>query len=258
MKKNKIEKKEVKTMFVCRNCGFSNIEKEIVCSQCGSSEIVEISETLLILEGEQAMRFYTDGGFYRPDDLFKIEPYFFKTNNFIPGFSIECGDRLGRRFVLNKENSHYYCSPKDETSKYKIRECNKIQGIEFMENVTGNNALTGALLFGLTGAVVGYGQRREVISIKLHTTDIEEPIVNLEILSTPTDRNTEKYKYCYETANKIYGQFKAIVEKNNQVNNKKENSDYDFISKLIELSELKKQGFLSDEEFALAKEKLLK
>ena len=251
-KKGKAMKKdESMPVFVCENCGNTSRTKIDSCFRCKSKEIVQLSEENFLLIEKEAVRCYTEGQFYRTEDLRRIEPYFFNANRFVPGFSTECGDYKGRKFVINKEKTKYYCSPTYENQNFKIRDCNKIQKIEVKEKIDGSLRSPGFFSGGLMGSFLGEAIPTGTIYIRLETSDRAEPVVCLDILSQNQSQFSAMHDYCLETARTIYRKLKEIVGKDHI-------TDEDLVSKLKELSELKQQGFLSEEEFILAKNKLLK
>ncbi len=113
-------------------------------------------------------------------------------------------------------------------------------------------------MFGVTGAIVGSLQKKVTITVKLTTSNINEPFVELPIISIPTSPKKPVYNHCLDIANKIYGQFRKII------NNKPETGCHsgpmpfpDIAGQLIKLKGLLDAGVLDKDEFERAKKKLL-
>jgi hypothetical protein len=213
----------------------------------------------MALSKEKAEKYYT--GQKKMDDSFRlpsVEEFFFEENGFLYETSgvYECDSQF-RRFILNSQKTKYYCSPKiGSIGAFRIRDLSKITSAELVVQEAGSGAATGALLFGVAGAVAGSSIKKSVIKIVLHTTDIEEPIVNLEILTVPTANNNNTFKKCYDAANKIYGQIKAVADQNSPAA-PQSTASLSVADELNKLKNLLDQGILTQEEFDAQKKRLL-
>lgn len=212
----------------------------------------------MALSKEKAGSYFT--GQKTLDDVSKIsaiEEFFFEENDFHydTGNSYEC--EAYRRFIMNSQKTKYYCSPKyGSKGAFRIRDCSKITSAELVVGEAGSAAVTGAVLFGVAGAIAGASMKKSIIRIVLQTTDIEEPIVNLEILPTPTATNNKVFTRCYDAANKIYGQLKAIADQNTNSAPQTATS-MSVADELAKLKNLLDQGILTQEEFDTQKKRLL-
>ena len=243
-------KKDEMQVFVCQTCGTVSNAEVKSCFRCGKENILKMPESSLRAFEKEATRCYTEGQFYRMDDLRRIEPYFFKANQFVPGFLIPCGDYDGRIFTINKEKTHYYCSPTYENQNFVIRDVSQIKSVEIKETAVQKNALASGLLGGYTGVLLSNMIKHGKIRLMILTSDTREPEVNLPILSEPEMKDSEMYTDCYETAEKISRELKEAADIAPATGG-------GLIGQLKELAELKEQGFLTEEEFAVAKKKLL-
>ncbi len=238
-------------IFVCENCGTVSRARVTSCVRCGKDTVIELPESSFMAIEKEAIRCFTEGQFYRMDNLRRIEPYFFKANNFVPGFSVRCGEYEGRIFAINREKTRYYCSPTYENQNFVIRECSQIKKVEIKETATWDSSFGGGLVYGYTEAMLSSILPRKTVKIKLLTSDAKEPEVNIEILSAPEIKDSELYTYCHETAEAICKELKKIT------GDSAAEGGGDLVGKLKELSELRRQGFLTEEEFAQAKKKIL-
>lgn len=167
-----------------------------------------------------------------------------------------CGTEY-RRFILNKEKTKYYCSPAyGSIGAFRIRDCNKIKNAELIVEEAGSGAVTGAILFGAAGAIAGSTMKKSIIRIALQTTDINEPIVNLPILPEPMAKNNKYFIKCFNDANKILGQLKAIADKNSPSSPQSSPSS-SVADELAKLKALQDQGILTQEEFDAQKKRVL-
>ena len=214
----------------------------------------------MALSKEKAEKYYT--GKKNLDDVSKIpaiENFFFEEKDFHYdiGNSYECDSQF-RHFILNSQKTKYYCSPKfGSTGAFRIRDCSKITNAELIVQEAGSAAVTGALLFGVAGAVAGSSMKKSIIKIVLQTADIEEPIVNLDILTMPTAPNNKLFTKCFDAANKIYGQLKAIADQNTGNTAPQSAASSSVADELTKLKNLLDQGILSQEEFDTQKKRLL-
>ncbi len=212
----------------------------------------------MALSKEKAQLFYTGKKKIDVTKILEIEKFFFEEHGFEydSADSYACGNEY-RRFILNKQKIKYYCSPAfGSAGDFHIRDCDKITQAELLVEEAGSGAVTGAILFGAAGAVAGSSMKKSIIKIVLHTTDVNEPIVNLGILTVPTAKNNKIFTKSFEDANKIYGRLKTIADKNAPAAPQKT----DFVSVSDELTKLKgllDQGVLTQEEFDAQKQRLL-
>ncbi len=212
----------------------------------------------MALSKEKAQLFYTGKKKVDVTKILEIEKFFFEENGFAYDNtdSYACGNEY-RRFILNKQKTKYYCSPAfGSTGDFHIRDCDKITKAELIVEEAGSGAVTGAILFGAAGAVAGSSMKKSIIKIVLHTTDMNEPIVNLGILTVPTAKNNKIFTKSFEDANKIYGQLKIIAEKN-APSSSQATAPSSIADELAKLKDLLDQGILSQDEFDAQKARLL-
>lgn len=193
-------------------------------------------------------------------DIAKIEPYLLEANHFVVGKTFDC-DLDWRQVKFSQDGTMYYCTPFFSQPKLKVRECARIQSVELLDSVAGDSALTGAVLFGAMGAVVGSTYKKSIILIRLHTDDVNEPIVDLHILITPLSKNKPEYLKCFERANMIYGHFQEIARRNqnkgSQISAGGGDNTLETVEKIRKFKELYDEGILTKEEFEAKKKQIL-
>lgn len=223
-------------------------------------EIKDLDLANMQKDARKAAEYYIKKGkFNAYPDVGKIEPYFLKANNFKAGTIFDC-DYEYRHVMINEDKASYYCSPFFARPAFKIRKCAAVKKVELLDNVTGDSALTGALLFGVAGAVVGGSNKKAVLIVRLYTDDISEPIVDIHVLTTALSRNDENFAMCFENANKIYGYFKALAESNNiscQHIERSQDDVNDTVEKIRKFKGLLDDGIITQEEFEAKKKQLL-
>ena len=241
-------KKDEMQVFVCQTCGTVSNAEVKSCFRCGKENILKMPESSLRAFEKEAARCFNGGPFYRMDDLRRIEPYYFKANHFIPGFLISFGDCDSRVFTINKEKTHYYFSPTYENQIFIIRKCDHIKSVELVETSYWDQSQA---FLGHPESFLSSVLPCKTIQIRILTTDVREPEVNLQILPELEIEGSQEYAYGHQAANEICSELKRITGKTDPA------EDSGLIGQLKELAELKEQGFLSEEEFAVAKKKLL-
>jgi ribosomal protein L37AE/L43A len=125
-------------------------------------------------------------------------------------------------------------------------------------------AITGGLLFGGIGAVVGGitgGKRSKSIcnslKIKITVNDMRSPVVYINLLATATKKDSFTYKSIYKSAQEILSTLQLICnspkvpEENSNVH-PKSNAD-----EILKFKNLLDQGIITQEEFDLKKKQLL-
>lgn len=136
-------------------------------------------------------------------------------------------------------------------------------------------ALVGGLLAGSAGAIVGglsgsTSSKEAVSKITLKLT-IKETVTSVKTITfldvkKPILKTEETFKTALKKANEWEGQFKVIIHetKNSEDNNTKDKikstdnqSTLSIADEIKKLHDLVKEGILTDEEFALQKEKIL-
>lgn len=208
---------------------------------------------------QKLARGYIDyGTFASRGDITDLEKCFLAANNFSIGKSFRC-DSDWRRFIFNQDMTQYYCTPSyNKGDTFKVRYCKEIMEVEFLDQATGSSAVTGAVLFGATGAIAGSARKKYTLMIRLHTTNIEEPIVNINILATAYQKGNQKFVEAFENANKIYGQLKIIAEKNKTSSlNKDLKTESDPVQEIRRYKELMDDGIITQAEFEAKKKQLL-
>ena len=255
-------KKDEMQVFVCQTCGTVSNAEVKSCFRCGKENILKMPESSLRAFEKEAARCFNGGRFYRTEDLRRIEPYYFKANQFVPGFLISLGDCDGRIFTINKEKTHYYCSPTYENQIFIIRKCDQIKSIEFVETSSLNLSRfinPSRYNIGYPGSLIAGASPSpsKTIQIRILTTDVKEPEVNLPILPELEIEGSQKYAYGHQAANEICRELKRITGKAGPQEDVDAGEGGGLIGQLKELAELKEQGLLTEEEFVLAKKKLL-
>lgn len=127
-------------------------------------------------------------------------------------------------------------------------------------------ALVGGVLFGGTGAVVGgvTGKRKNKsicnsLKIKVTLNDINNPVVYINFITTPTKKDGFVFKTIYKEAHECLSVLQLICNEQEKddspiINNIQANSNADEIKKYKSLLD---EGILTQEEFDAKKKELL-
>jgi len=134
-------------------------------------------------------------------------------------------------------------------------------------------ALIGAALAGGVGAVIGglsgkstSKEKVKKIELKVIVKDMKNPVKIVTFLdeSSPINKEDRRYKEAYEQVLHWHSLFKVLIEQSDKedTNNKQnqDNNDSSFLSvadEIRKLSELLKEGIITQEEFEIQKKKLL-
>jgi len=221
-------------------------------------DIRDLDRAAMPRDAAKAADYYTKRGKLSSyEDVMRLEPHFLRANGFLPGEKY-CCDRHYRYVMLNEDMTAYYCTPTYDKPLFRIRDCRSIQSVELLDNEAGSGALTGALLFGVVGAVVGSSNKKNILIVRLHTSDINEPIVDLHVLATPLARKDKDFARCFENANSIYGRLMAIAAQNTARSAKPQQQgapgQADEIRRYKQLAD---DGIISQEEFEAKKKQIL-
>ena len=144
-------------------------------------------------------------------DGLKVE--FGKTIN---GMGFKCDRVLQYKealFSLDKDNELLFFTAPEHIAKVKFSD---IVSFEIVENIAapGSNALTGAILFGVTGAVVGASMKSKgtcnKMQLRLTLNDIINPVFTFEIVTTPVLKSGKDYALAYNFAKEIFSILEVV------------------------------------------------
>ncbi len=199
----------------------------------------------------------------------EVEREFWRRTNFEPFNVIRY---INRTFAIDAESKRYYFTPYFGKHDFRINFIDEIIEIELSEN---NNtlikssggtggAIAGGILFGAAGAVVGSTFKNtkssvmvDSLCINIVTSDKKNPFVKLDFIKSPIARD-KYYKPIFETAQRIFSLLKSTLHSKQSNENTVPGSDGDIINQLKELASLHDSGAITDDEFVLAKQKILK
>lgn len=145
-------------------------------------------------------------------------------------------------------------------------------GNSVVSSKTGS-AVVGGLLFGGLGAVAGASGSRVIsdncstLKLNIYTTDVTNSVVTLDFLDKAIQKNSVDYENLKDVINKMIG-FLKIARESNRQSERKENKKVvienvedvkqnNNLNSLKELSELKKNGIITEKEFEESKKKIL-
>lgn len=127
-------------------------------------------------------------------------------------------------FAISKQFSNIlvYQLENDGINVWRVINFDEIIGCDLIEDNTTvmqggiGRAVVGGVLAGGIGAVVGAQTRKssnivEKLNVRILTNNIDEPICNICIIYTQTDRSSDVYKQKYSVAEKIYATVNAII-----------------------------------------------
>lgn len=122
-------------------------------------------------------------------------------------------------------------------------------------------AIVGGAIAGDTGAIVGAATRSsqsvvESLTIKIISSDVNESLVMIPLITRETKRDSDAYKKMWEIAQEVHSVITSIIQTTTRTANNTSSSK-DALSQIQMLSELKDQGVLTEEEFAKKKAELL-
>lgn len=122
----------------------------------------------------------------------------------------------------------------------------------------------GALLFGVTGAVIGASGQRKVLKqnksivINIFLNKVDCPLISINfptVIKTDT-LSIENYEQQLQQAKTLQGVLYYIEQQNKNIKQSVK-SENDITTKIKQLNELKEQGLISEEEFNNKKKDLL-
>lgn len=123
--------------------------------------------------------------------------------------------------------------------------------------------VVGGALFGtsgaITGAILGRKKAKTVcnsLQLRISVKDYYKKVIIVDYIELPTKSTSTTYKQMHEQAQKAIGQLQVAVA---SVQNKtvRRESTESLADEIQKLNCLKEQGALTDEEFAMAKKRLL-
>lgn len=152
---------------------------------------------------------------------------------------------------------------KDVYGSEVVEDGNSITQTKRTDQISG--ALTGAVLFGPVGAVIGglSGEKKNVnmvsaLNFVVVVNDIKQPRFELPLIKTSTFKTDSIYKNAIDRANEFDALIKILVDKADKETSKataiQSNSVADELTKL---SKLLSDGHISKEEYDLLKSKLI-
>ena len=84
------------------------------------------------------------------------------------------------------------------------------------------NALTGAILAGTTGAIIGAASHStkdvcSLLSVRIITNNVLNPSIVISLINNQINRNSSEYQFLLGQANAIYATLTAIIHENNRM-----------------------------------------
>lgn len=177
---------------------------------------------------------------------------------------------LGNAIEIDENNKIF--RPTGFSNLINIHSLSEISGYEIVENGTTmtsgglGRAAIGAFAFGGAGAIVGAvtGKKKTIskvdsFRIKLNMSNLDNPIMYIDLIKKPIKSNSKDYKQIIETADKIISSLDIILKDNNpdsfELNEHQPSQSIpDEIRKYKELLD---EGILTQEEFDTKKKELL-
>lgn len=122
-------------------------------------------------------------------------------------------------------------------------------------------AIVGGVIAGSTGAVIGATTRNSKsvahsLIIKIITSDINDSLVTIPLITEETKRDSDMYKKMWTIAQEVHSTITSIIQTTNHTvtdASSRENA----LAQIQMLSELKDQGVITEEEFSKKKAELL-
>jgi low affinity Fe/Cu permease len=178
------------------------------------------------------------------------------------------------------ENSNRLCFVDfgKESKVYKYKEILQSEIIEDDVSVTKTSrgsqiggAVIGGLLAGGVGSIIGglSGESKTMdevkkIELQIVVNDTKNPIVTVTFMDKPytIEKSEDTYKNSYNTANHWQKLISVLIKQADEEDKKKEQTKFNrstssITEELTKLANLKKEGYLTKEEFDIQKEKLL-
>ena len=206
------------------------------------------------MDKEKAMLIYTG---QKAISSFKkypeVEEHFFAVHNFKPAFHVPLIDS-GRSFYISEDDRFYFSPDWFSKKNYVIHDCKRITDVDIVDVDSGNASVAGALLGGVTGAVVGGTFKHATYAIKVSLNDPDDPVVFALLSIGQIKQNSQNYRDMIGRSAEIVSRLKSYIKTTVHVD--QINTD-DFLAKLEKIAALKQAGLLTDEEFLAAKAKLL-
>ena len=150
--------------------------------------------------------------------------------------------------------------PKIDIIKFEnIIDCEIIEDASTIMKGGVGRAIVGGTLAGGIGAIVGASTRKSnnvtnSLQIRIITNDLYNSLCMLKLISSETKKDSLEYQNAMEFANNVYATLNSIIS-----NNQKEKAGYntDDAKNLVkQLSDLKKDGIITEEQFEKSKEKV--
>ena len=190
-----------------------------------------------------------------------IEGAFLRQNNFTPASKTTL-DFPERSFMLNADESLFYFTPFHTVTTYGIYETSKITKVEIMSDVTGDSALTGALLFGVVGAVIGSENKKNNIYLKIELDDYKVPVVIANIMCLPQSPKSRQYATYMDMAETIAAKLRSFIGKRKEAEAQAAQSEapkqgFDPFEAVKRFKVLLDEGIITQEEFDKKKKELL-
>lgn len=118
-------------------------------------------------------------------------------------------------------------------------------------------AIVGGVIAGKTGAIVGAATRgsqsvTENLSIKIITSDVNESLIIIPLITQETKHDSDFYKKIWAVSQEVHSTLTSIIQTTNNTSEQE-----DTLSQIEKLAKLKEQGILTDEEFSKKKHELL-
>lgn len=122
-------------------------------------------------------------------------------------------------------------------------------------------AIVGGVIAGSTGAVVGATTRNSKsvahsLIIKIITSDINDSLVTIPLITEETKRDSDMYKKMWTIAQEVHSTITSIIQTTNCTATDA-SSQKNALAQIQMLSELKDQGAITEEEFSKKKAELL-
>jgi len=125
-------------------------------------------------------------------------------------------------------------------------------------------AITGGLLFGGVGAVVGgvTGKKKsktvvESLKIKITLNNINSPVLYIKLINQPIKTDSSIYKSLYFRAQEILSCLSALQNNNNIIETESINDESSTVRQIREYKSLLDDGIITEEEFNNKKKELL-
>lgn len=160
-----------------------------------------------------------------------------------------------------KEQKAYYFNYLNASQKIisfnDVVDCEIIEDNSVVQKGGIGRAVVGGIIAGGVGAVVGATTRKTSnivnnLAVRIITKDAQYPMQIFSFIDHETKRDSDKYKYSYQTAQELYSTFVSIINSNSISDNTTTYAD-----ELRNLSALFKDGIISQDEFENKKSEIL-